>query len=258
MMPIDDLKPNDGFVWVQEPWGRALRCVKLTAPHLFTSRDVTLRTDEGEWRLVAASLGVERDRLLLIRQVHGTSVAIARRGRASQWVTPEADILLSDDPTVAIGVRVADCAPVLLVDDVTKAVGVVHAGWRGTALDAAGAAVRAMRDAFGSDPRDLVAAVGPCLGECCGEVGREVMDAFRAGGASDASLRAWFHPASGDRAYVNLERANLDQLASAGVRATNVHVAGLCTKTHRDRFHSYRADRAAAGRMLGAIRSPVR
>lgn len=207
---------------------------------------------------MAASLGVERDRLLLIRQVHGAGVAIAHDGRTAQWATPEADIILSDDAAVAIGVRVADCAPVLLVDEVTKAVGVVHAGWRGTALGAAGVAVRAMRDVFGSDPGDLVAAIGPCLGECCGEVGPEVLEAFRADGASDASLRAWFRPGFGDRAYLNLERANFDQLVSAGVPVTNVHVAALCTKTHRQRFHSYRADGAAAGRMLGAIRSPMR
>ena len=144
---------------------------------------------------------------------------------------------------MAIGVRVADCAPILLHDPVTRAVGAAHAGWRGTAAGAAGAAVRAMRDAFGSRPSDLVAAIGPCLGACCGEVGPDVVDAFRAGGAGEASLDAWFSPGAGDRSFLDLERANRDQLEDAGLNPDAIFSSGLCTKTHRARLHSYRGDR---------------
>ena len=164
-----------------------------------------------EWSAVAASLGVTRDRLLLVTQVHG----IHARGRAARRTSPsnrqKADIIVTDDPAVAIGVRVADCAPVLLHDPVRNAVGAAHAGWRGTAAGGGGAAVRAMQQAFGSHPADLVAAIGPCLGACCGEVGPEVVEAFRAGGADRASLAAWFTPGAGDRSFLDLERANRDQ-----------------------------------------------
>lgn len=228
--------------------------MRLGAPHLFSSRDVTLREDPAEWTAVARSLGVPADRLLLVTQVHGIHVAVARRGESTPWPRPQADILLTDDPGVAIGVRVADCAPVLLHDPVTHAVGAAHAGWRGTSSGAAGVAVRAMQKHFGSRASDLVAAIGPCLGACCGEVGPEVVEAFRAGGADHAGIDAWFSPGTGDRSFLDLERANRDQLERAGMNPEAIFASGLCTKTQRARLHSYRADRGAAGRLVGAIR----
>ena len=221
-----------------------------------------LREDAGEWSAVAGSLGVARDSLRLVKQVHGIQTIVVRRpstglrtgGEPAPATRPQADIIVSDDPAVAIGVRVADCAPILLHDPVTNAVGAAHAGWRGTAAGAAGAAVRAMRDAFGSRASDLVAAIGPCLGKCCGEVGPDVVEAFRAGGAGAASLSAWFSSGTGDRSFLDLERANRDQLEAAGVNPNAIFASGLCTKTHLARLHSYRGDGARAGRMVGAIR----
>ena len=204
---------------------------------------------------MAASLGVRRERLLLIRQVHGTMPAIARHGRHGPWNSPEADIIVSDDPEVAIGVRVADCAPVLLFDRGTGAAGAAHAGWRGAARRAAISAVRAMRQTFGTSPSDLVAAIGPCLGRCCGEVGPEVADAFRDGGADAASIEKWFRPGRADRSFLDLPAANRDQLIAAGMSPDAIFDSGLCTKTHRERLHSYRADGERAGRMLAAIRA---
>jgi YfiH family protein len=235
---------------MQEPWGRALRCTALPARHLFTSRDLRLRDDESEWDAVAGSMGVTRERLLLVRQVHGTDVAVARAGRAGAWDRPQADIIVTDDPEVAIGVRVADCAPVLLFDPVRRVAGAAHAGWRGTAAFASAAAIAALAREFGSRPADLVGAIGPCLGRCCGEVGPEVVDAFVANGGD----RAWFTPGRGDRSFLDLERANRDQLERAGLDPARVFSAGLCTKTHRERLHSYRGDGAGAGRLLAAIR----
>jgi YfiH family protein len=254
MIAMLDPKPNEPFQWTQAPWGRALRCRALPAPHLFTSRDLVLREDPDEWAAVAETLGVNRERLLLVRQVHGTRVAVARAGRDEVWSRPEADIILTDDPRVAIGVRTADCAPILMWDRRQGCVAAVHAGWRGTASRAAAAAVDAMEEEFATRPADLVAAIGPCLGPCCGEVGPDVVEAFRAGGADPSSLDDWFTPGSGDRSWLDLERANRDQLERAGLAPEAIFVAGLCTKTHRERLHSYRAEREAAGRLLAAIR----
>jgi YfiH family protein len=255
-MLMSDPQPNDAFTWTQEPWGRALRCTRLEAPHLFTSRDLFLKEDQGEWKAVASSLGVPADRLLLVKQVHGIHVAVKRAGQNPGWTRPEADVIVTEDPLVAVGVRVADCAPVLLYDRIRGAVGAAHAGWRGTASRVAAAAVRAMQKEFRSQPADLIAAIGPCLGACCGEVGPEVIDAFRAGGADRASIAAWFTPGTGDRSFLDLERANRDQLEAAGMNPAAIFVSGLCTKTHHARLHSYRAARDAAGRLLGAIRCP--
>lgn len=203
---------------------------------------------------MSSSLGVDPARLLLVKQVHGVRVALARRGRTDGWQRPEADGIVTDDPAVAIGVRVADCAPVLLFDPVENVAGAAHAGWRGTAAGAAAATVAALGAAFGSRPHDLFAAIGPCLGRCCGEVGPDVVAAFRAGGADEASMDAWFTPGRGDRSFLDLERANRDQLERAGLDPARIFASGLCTRTHLERLHSYRGTGPAAGRLLAAIR----
>jgi YfiH family protein len=249
-------QPNRGFEWTQAPWGPALRCVPLAphAQHLFTTGNLQLRDNAAEWDAVADAMGVSRSHVLLIRQVHGADAAVARRGTAADWSTPEADIIVSDDPDSAIAVRVADCAPILMADTRTGAVGAAHAGWRGTVQSAAVSAIHAMQREFGTNAAELIAAIGPCLGACCGEVGAEVVEAFRSAGHQASSLERWFSDGPRGRPMLDLWQANVDQLAAAGVPRERIHVAGICTKTHAATMHSYRAAGAAAGRMLGVIR----
>lgn len=238
---------------MQAPWGPVLRCGALLpfADHFFTTAAITLRDDPDEWAGVAALAGVEPDQLRLLHQVHGRRIIIA--GSAEPWTRPEADGVITDDPSVALVVRVADCAPVLLADRRLGVTAAVHAGWRSTMLQIVPAAVEALRVSYGTAPGDLVAAIGPSLGLCCGEMGEEVVEAFRAAGHDEAFLARWFARAPGRRPHFDLWQANRDQLESCGVSADAVHVAGLCTRTHPAVFHSYRAAGPAAGRMAAVI-----
>ena len=247
---------------MQASTGLVLRCRPLAelAPHVFTTASVRLREDADEWRRVAAALDVESPSLRLIHQVHGRDVAVVRAGDPPPVDRPEADIIINSAAGTAVGVRTADCAPILLADRSGAIVGAAHAGWRGTMQDVAGTAVRALRETFGVRPSDIVAAVGPCLGPCCGEMGEEVVEAFRAAGHGDADIDRWFRRPrqdQGGRPHFDLWRANADQLARAGVPADSIYVARVCTKCRPDVFHSYRAAGAAVGRMVGAIRSAV-
>ena len=233
-----------------------LRCRPLlgVAEHFFTTAAIALREDEAEWAGVAAFAGVPADRLRLLTQVHGREIALVRRDDDRPWTRPAADAVASDDPSVALVVRVADCAPVLIGDRRLKIAAAVHAGWRSTMQRIAVAAVESLAREFGSRPDDLVVAIGPSLGACCGEMGEEVVDGFRASGHAESDLARWFERAPGRKPHFDLWRANRDQLESAGVRGEDIHIAGLCTKTHADVFHSYRASGGVAGRMAGVIR----
>lgn len=213
-----------------------------------------LRDRDEEWTAFAASMGVARDNLLLVKQVHGAEVTMALRTRTGPWSRPDADVIVTDDPNVAIGVRVADCVPVLLAEDTGTAVAAIHAGWRGTAKRAVIAGINALQEHFGIRPERLVAAVGPSIGPCCYEVGRATRDQFHAAGYHDALLDRWFVARGGGTFHLDLWGATRDQLEGAGVLPANIHVAELCTKTHAGAFHSYRVDGDAAGRMLAAIR----
>jgi YfiH family protein len=250
-------KPTDAFEWTQAAPGAALRCRPLldVAPHLFTTAAVELRHDEREWGLVAAELGVAAGAIHLLRQVHGRAASVARRGQPVPAARPEADIIVSDDSNTAVAVRVADCAPILLADRTKPVVAAAHAGWRGAVQDVAGAAVRALQETFGSRPADLVVAIGPSLGSCCGEMGPDVVEAFGAAGHTARDIGRWFTSGPRGRPHFDLPQANRDQLERAGVPAASIHVAGFCTRCRPDLFHSYRAAGTSAGRMVGAIRA---
>ena len=251
-------QPSAPFTWIQpsSSVGPALACAPLgaVAGHLFTAGHLQLRGDVDEWEAAAGALSARRSNLRLVTQVHRADVAVARCGDTAAWGTPEADVIVSDAPDVVIGVRVADCAPILIADPKRRAVGAVHAGWRGTARRAASAGVAALSREFGSDPADLVAAIGPCLGVCCGEIGGEVVEAFREAAHDERSVERWFSMGPGGRFHLHLAEANRDQLESAGLRPGNIHMAGLCTRSFPDIFHSYRAAGANAGRMAALIR----
>jgi YfiH family protein len=253
-MPVP--QPNDGFEWTQAPWGRTLESQALAphARHFFTAGELRLE-DDTEWNAVAACAGVAPDRLRLLRQVHGRTVVSVDREDSGPWERPEADAVISNDPTVALVVRVADCAPVLMADPVTGAVAAVHAGWRSTMQRIVVAAIEALRERYGTSPADLVVAIGPSLGACCGEMGDEVLEAFRQAGHDEAAIEAWFERAPGARPHFDLWRANRDQLVSAGIRPDAIHSSGLCTRTYPTVFHSYRAAGAQAGRMAAVIRA---
>ncbi len=140
-------------------------------------------------------MGVPPESVLRLRQVHGARVVVVRGrdgGRTLEEPPPEADILVSDDPGVALSVRVADCMPVLLADRRSGAVAAAHAGWRGTSARVVRAAVESLVSAFGSAPSDLVAAIGPSIGPCCYRVGSEVVEAFKAAGMTRAEQTRWF------------------------------------------------------------------
>jgi polyphenol oxidase len=255
-MFMSEPQPNRAFEWTQAPWGRVLRCTPLlaAADHFFTARDLTLRDDPVEWSAVADLIGVTREELLLIRQVHGAEVAVASSNRPRPWNRPDADAIVGNDPSAAVAVRVADCVPVLMADETGRAVAAIHAGWRGTVRRTVIAAVSAMQSRYGIRPERLIAGVGPCIGPCCYEVDESTLRAFRDGGHHPAMLNRWFSPRSGGKYHLDLWTATRDELEGAGVHAANIHVSELCTKTHAAALHSFRADGEHAGRMAGVIR----
>lgn len=204
---------------------------------------------------MASEIGVAVDDVLLVRQVHEATVAVASADRLRPWPRPEADVIVSNDPDAAIAVRVADCVPVLLADETGRAVAAIHAGWRGIAKRAVIAGVSALQSNYGIRPERLTAAVGPSIGPCCYEVSESTYQSFRDAGHHATMLERWFEPRPEGKFHLDLWRATRDQLEGAGVVPDNIHAAALCTKTHADVFHSYRVQGTNAGRMIGIIRA---
>ena len=259
-------KPNDAFHWVQAAAGPALVCRPLEphAAHLFTTRQWPLGTaDTGErsaaWGDVARALDVDAAQLSRLHQVHGTSVVVLRRGGSTappDQPLPDADIIVSNDPSRALAIQTADCVPLLIADRRSGAVAAAHAGWRGLAAGVPGVAVRALADAFGSRPDHLIVALGPSISAPKYEVDAPVRSAFEIAGHAPALLARWFIAAERQAHwYFDGWATALDQLTAAGVPPAQLFTSGLCTASHPDALCSYRRDGKTAGRIAGAIRA---
>lgn len=190
--------------------------------------------------------------LRLLRQVHGAAVRVVGEGattKAADGGTPEGDALVTDRTAVAIGVRVADCAPILVCDPVRRGIAAVHAGWRGTVAGVLTATLETLTRRFGASAADLRLAIGPAIGPCCFEVGDEVVDSLLGhdpGAVTCVRLE-------GRRRLVDLIEANRRQALAAGVPPAQIRSANLCTACHPELFLSYRREPATAGRMLAFI-----
>jgi YfiH family protein len=211
----------------------------------FVVGDAPARVEENLARC-RFQIGVPRRALFTASQVHGARVLEVGAGQDPEQVKlEEADALITRAPDLAVAVRTADCAPVLLARLDGAAVGAAHAGWRG----AVGGVVEATAAALG-EPGELVAAVGPCIGQEAFEVGPEVREAVLAV-VSDAEDRGLVRAGEGDRSHVDLAGFVVAVLENLGV--SRVERVGGCTATETDRYFSHRAEAGKTGRQLSAI-----
>ncbi len=181
--------------------------------------------------------------LARVRQVHGNAVVDAAVALGAEV---EADAIAAQGIDAFLAVRTADCAAVLLADPETRAVAAVHAGWRGASNGVIRNAVRALRDR-GAEPRRLLAAIGPCIGPECYEVGADVARRFPES----------VDPVRGkDEAFLlDLGNAVEVSLLGAGLTSRNVDRIRVCTRCAPDALFSHRGSGGACGRNLGFIRA---
>lgn len=184
--------------------------------------DEPANVDENRRRACAA-VGVDATRLVWNRQVHSTVVRQAVAGRRGE----EADGLWTQEPGVGLLALAADCVPVVLARTTgTPRIVVLHAGWRGLLAGIVEAGVAS------ADATHLAAAIGPAIGPCCYEVGREVSEAYDPDLTRGGKLDLW----------TAVER----RLRAAG--ASSVERLDLCTSCHPQLFFSHRRDRGTTGR----------
>jgi polyphenol oxidase len=210
--------------------------------HGFDRRVATavLETRDETRARVAEALGAH-GQLWLLRQVHGTTVV------EPPWLeSPEADAAVTSAPGQLLGIETADCLPVLFVDPRRRAVGAAHAGWRGTAAQVVRRVVEALA-AGGSEPGDLLLALGPAIGPCCYEVGDELRERF----GEDAP--GVFVPGRNGRVHLDLRAANVRQLRRAGIGEASIAHVDECTRCHPERYHSFRRDGLGSGRMISFV-----
>ncbi len=174
-------------------------------------------------------------------QVHGNQVLeLTAPGQYEGY-----DALMTDKPGLLLTITVADCVPLLVFDPATGAVGAAHAGWRGTVAGVGRNLLRQMQKAYGTRPIDCRIYIGPSISGPDYEVGPEVGQHF------SKTCKKW--DPKKRKFFVDLKKANLEQLTGLGVPASQVEMAHLSTFSQTEIFFSHRREQGATGRMLAVI-----
>jgi polyphenol oxidase len=201
------------------------------------------------WGRLAAAFDIPLEQFLVVNQVHGDAIYLIKP--YGSYFTSRAeldyDAIITDRTELAICIKTADCVPILIVDKIKKVIAVVHAGWRGSALNITAKVIQLMMDHYHSCPQDILAAIGPSIGKCCYQVDLATAKAF----ASHKNKEAFLFPdANGKKWMLDLPEVNRQQILECGVPEKNIEQSCYCTRCNQDIFFSHRGAGGITGRQI--------
>ena len=203
-------------------------------------------------------LNLDISKMTTCQQVHGNSIACVTKDNIGAGAfsfkdtISDTDALITNVKEVSLSLFFADCTPIMIYDEEHHAIGVAHGGWRGTVGAIALHTVKAMAQAFETNPRKCVASVGPSIGACCYEIGDEVADKFKHTFKDRSDMILQKNTSTG-KYHLDLCTANALMLIRAGLKPENIDFADVCTCCNSEVLFSYRADKGKTGRICAIM-----
>lgn len=203
------------------------------------------------YRRMAAALNMRVEDMVLSDQTHTTNArVITEEDRGKGILKPQdysdVDGMITNVPGIVLVTSYADCVPLYFVDPVRKAIGLSHSGWKGTVGHIGQKTVWKMHEVYGSEPKDIVAAIGPSICQSCYEVSDDVAEAFRANFTADEAADILLDKGNG-KYQLDLWKANWYVLTDAGILPEHLSVTDLCTACHPDLLWSHRKTNGQRG-----------
>ncbi len=203
------------------------------------------------FKRMAEAIGVEADSLVFAAQTHTTNVRkVTLEDKGKGIIAPldyqDVDGLITNEPGICLTTFYADCVPLFFIDPAHKAIGLSHSGWRGTVGKMGKATLETMAEEFGTNPKDVIAAIGPSICQDCYEVSEDVIVKFK----EAFHAKYWedlFYQKNNKKYQLNLWKANEIILKEAGVLDENIAVTNVCTNCNSDVLFSHRATGGARG-----------
>ena len=224
----------------------------------FTSMNLAFnRGDSSEnvienYKRICTSADFDFDSLTASSQDHNTFVRVVTAENRGVGIYKPKDIesvdaLITNEKGVTLVTYYADCTPLFFVDIVNKAIGLAHAGWRGTVGRIGEKVVKKMTEMFGTNPADIIAAIGPAISVCCYEVDKPCADNFLA--LSDLDSSKFVFQKENGKYMIDLLETNRQILLNSGVKNENITISDLCTNCNSDLLWSHRATKGHRGTM---------
>ncbi|MDY3927907.1 MAG: peptidoglycan editing factor PgeF [Clostridia bacterium] len=237
--------------------------------HCFTTREGGVSRDEfsslnlrfncddkrenvlKNYKIICDAIGVDYKNLVISKQVHEDNICRVTSADCGNGITKEnrftsADGLICSEPGVPIATLYADCVPLYFLDVKNRIIAESHSGWKGTVKNISSKTVEKMVNDYNSKPENILAAIGPSIGECHFEVGDEVAEEFLR--LPYGSVKKY-----GEKYHVNLQETIEKQLLSAGISKKNLTVAGICTYCSSDLLFSHRKTKGKRGNMAAIM-----
>lgn len=230
---------------------------------MWTSMNLSFtRGDEDEhvrenFRRIADAIGFLPEDIVTSDQTHTTNVRVIKKEDRGSGITKprsysDVDGMITNVPGLVLATFYADCVPLYFVDPVKHAVGLSHSGWRGTAGKIGAVTVKKMHDEFGSNPADILGAIGPSICQECYEVSSDVIEEF----AKSFEQKHWdklFYKKENGKYQLNLWEANRIIFLESGIQPQNISMPGICTCCNPQFLFSHRASKGRRGNLAAFL-----
>lgn len=196
------------------------------------------------YQRMADALEVPVENMVLSYQTHTTNVMQITEDDCGKGIWKDRDYtdvdgLITNIPEITLVTFYADCVPLYFVDRKNKAIGLSHSGWRGTVGRMGQKTLDAMKEAYGTRPRDVISCIGPSICKDCFEVGKEVVEEFQ----KEFSKCYWselIEEKDNGKYQLDLWRANQIILEEAGIPKEQIHTTDICTRCNPTLLFSHR------------------
>lgn len=201
------------------------------------------------YEIFCNALGFDMSKIVRTKQVHENEIEIISKKdvidkKFEKEVLKTADGMVTNVPGVILSTRHADCLAIFMIDPILKVVGLAHAGWRGTVAKIAKSLLNAFVNHYGSNPKNIVCALGPGIGQCCFEVDENTFDEFKKMNPPDFD-NCYIKKA--DKFNIDTLKVNKRLLTDSGVEAKNIFECDVCTCCNHDLLFSHRASKGKRG-----------
>ncbi len=213
--------------------------------------------DEKLLENISQIMNIPVEKIVTVKQVHGKDLLNINNDHKLEFALKniiEADGIITNIKDVVIVTFHADCVPIIFLDKSKNVIAVSHGGWKGTLENISGNTVEEMVKKYNSKPEDILVGIGPSIGSCCYEVGKEVYDKFN---ERYDYVKNIFKTMNNNKIHLDLWKTNELQLLNKGILKENIDISNLCTSCNNNIFYSYRKEKGTNNRMASVMKLKI-